>query len=114
MKTLITTLLTATLLVAVSSALAEDDSILASLPFSPSLSVSTVPPNGDINPYGVAFVPHGFPGGMLAGGDVLVSNFNNSGNAQGTGSTIVRITKSGAMFVFFQGPVTPPGSSGWD
>jgi hypothetical protein len=112
MKTLITTLLTATLLVAVSSALAEDDSILASLPFSPSLSVSTVPPNGDINPYGVAFVPHGFPGGMLAGGDVLVSNFNNSGNAQGTGSTIVRITKSGAMFVFFQGPVTPPGKLG--
>jgi hypothetical protein len=23
--------------------------------------VSTVPPNGDLNPYGVAFVPNGFP-----------------------------------------------------
>jgi DNA-binding beta-propeller fold protein YncE len=48
---------------------------------------------------------------MLAGGDVLVSNFNNSGNAQGTGSTIVRITKSGAMSVFFQGPKTGVGLS---
>ena len=25
--------------------------------------VSTVPPNGDVNPYGVAFVPQGFPNG---------------------------------------------------
>src|SRR5579864_9550070 len=102
MKTIITTLLTATLFVALSTALAEDDSILASLPPSPSLSVSTVPLNGDINPYGVAFVPHGFPGGMLSGGDILVSNFNNSTNAQGTGSTVVRITQGGAMSVFFQ------------
>ena len=29
----------------------------------PTFSDSTVPPNGDMNPYGVAFVPHGFPGG---------------------------------------------------
>jgi hypothetical protein len=109
MKTTITTLLTATLVVAVNAVLAEDDSILASLPSSPSLSVSTVPSNGDINPYGVAFVPHGFPGGMLSGGDIIVSNFNNSTNAQGTGSTIVRITKSGGMSVFFQGPKTGLG-----
>jgi hypothetical protein len=67
MKTIITTLLTATLSVAVSSALAEDDSILASLPSSPSLSVSTVPPNGDINPYGVAFVPTAFQAACLPG-----------------------------------------------
>ena len=41
--------------------------------------VSTVPPNGDVNPYGVAFVPQGFPnGGSLKAGDILVSNFNNS------------------------------------
>lgn len=110
MKITITTLLIAT--AALNVALAEDDSILASLPSSPSLSVSTVPGNGDINPYGVAFVPHGFPGGMLSGGDIIVANFNNSTNAQGTGSTIVRITKAGAMSVFFQGPATPPGQLG--
>jgi hypothetical protein len=43
--------------------------------------VSTVPPNGDVNPYGVAFVPQGFRnGGPLQAGDILVSNFNNSMN----------------------------------
>ncbi len=36
---------------------------------------STVPSNGDVNPYGVAFVPLGFPGGVLNPGDVLVSKF---------------------------------------
>lgn len=68
-------------------------------------AVSTVPPNGDVNPYGVAFVPQGFEGGgMLHPGDILVSNFNDSTNTQGTGSTIVRITPDGQQSVFFQGP----------
>jgi len=48
---------------------------------------STVPPNGDVNPYGVAVVPMSM--GSLVQGDVLVSNFNNSQNLQGTGTTIV-------------------------
>ena len=58
------------------------------------IDVSTVASNGDQNPYGVAFVPHGFPaGGPLSPGDILVSNFNNAGtsptgNIQGTGTTI--------------------------
>jgi hypothetical protein len=52
--------------------------------------VSTVPANGDVNPYGVAYVPAGFPaGGTILAGDILVSNFNNSANLQGTGTTIV-------------------------
>src|SRR5262249_10849289 len=39
--------------------------------------ISTVPSNGDVNPYGVAYVPSNFPsGGLLNPGDVLVSNFN--------------------------------------
>ena len=48
---------------------------------SPIFSVPTDSGNGDANPYGVAFVPNGFPpGGPLRAGDVLVSNFNsNSG-----------------------------------
>jgi len=71
----------------------------------PILSVSTVPSNGDQNPYGVAFVPKGFPnGGPLNANDVLVSNFNDAANTQGTGSTIVQIKQSGGpASVFFQG-----------
>ncbi len=65
--------------------------------------VSTVPANGDVNPYGVAFVPPGFPLGTVNPGDILVSNFNNSTNLQGTGTTIVRIPSSGPQSVFFQG-----------
>jgi uncharacterized protein (TIGR03118 family) len=65
----------------------------------------TVGANGDVNPYGVAFVPQDYQGGgALAPGDILVSNFNNSNNVQGTGSTIVRITPDGQQSTFFQGP----------
>ena len=59
---------------------------------------STVPGNGDVNPYGVAVVPSST--GSLVQGDVLVSNFNNSGNLQGTGTTIVQITPGGHRTVF--------------
>jgi hypothetical protein len=69
--------------------------------------VSTVPPNGDVNPYGVAFVPSDFPGGPLQSGDILVSNFNASSNLQGTGTTIVDVRGSTAT-TFFMG-VAPLG-----
>jgi len=76
--------------------------------------VSTVPPNGDVNPYGVAFVPQGFQSGNgpLQPGDILVSNFNNNMNLQGTGTTIVRVSAGGRPAVFFAGPPHPGGSSG--
>src|ERR1700733_2845241 len=79
----------------------SDDAFLPS----PVRSVSTVPTNGDVNPYGVAFVPDNFQtgSGPLKHGDILVSNFNNSQNQQGTGTTIVRIPKSGSPTTFFQG-----------
>jgi hypothetical protein len=73
---------------------------------SPAHSASTVPSNGDVNPYGVAFVGNNFltGSGPLQHGDILVSNFNNKLNLQGTGTTIVRIPASGAApSVFFQG-----------
>ncbi len=77
------------------------------VPFLPNpvLTASTVPANGDQNPYGVAFVPRGLPaGGSLTAGDVLVSNFNNGQNEQGTGTTIVDVpAHGGAPTVFFQG-----------
>lgn len=47
------------------------------------INSSTIPANGDVNPYGVAFVPHGFPsGGSIGAGDVLIANFNDSDNVQ--------------------------------
>jgi len=91
----------------------EDRCLLNGIPIIPNLpstflSASTVPANGDLNPYGVAFVPKGFPqGGPLHVGDVLVSNFNNSSNLQGTGTTIVDISPTGQLSPFFQGPSTP-------
>lgn len=61
---------------------------------------STVPANGDVNPYGVAVVPTSV--GALDRGDVLVSNFNDSGNAQGTGTTIVQVSPTGKVTQFAQ------------
>ncbi len=77
---------------------------------SPVRAVSTVPTSGpstgDQNPYGVAFIPHNFQtgSGPLNHGDILVSNFNNAKNLQGTGSTIMQITaSSNTANIFFQG-----------
>ena len=67
-------------------------------------SASTVPSTGDQNPYGVAFVPPGFPaGGKASPGNVLVSNFNDSTNTQGKGTTIMDVSPTAAATVFFQG-----------
>src|ERR1017187_8029005 len=59
---------------------------------------STVPANGDVNPYGIAIVPESV--GDLTEGNILVSNFNNSSNLQGTGTTIVQITPHGSQSLF--------------
>ncbi len=59
---------------------------------------STVPANGDVNPYGVAVVPR--TTGALIRGHVLVSNFNNSSNLQGTGTTIMDIAPNGTVKLF--------------
>jgi hypothetical protein len=79
--------------------------IISKLPVRPTKSVSTVPANGDVNPYAVAVIPAGFAaGGKLRPGDMLVANFNASSNLQGTGSTIVNIAPNGTQSVFYQGP----------
>ena len=79
---------------------------------SPVRMASTVPSNGDVNPYGVAFIKKDFLTGKgpLQQGDVLVSNFNNKNNLQGTGTTIIRIPKTGSPTLFFQG-TSPLGLS---
>ncbi len=56
------------------------------------------PAAGDQNPYGVAVVPRTI--GDLVRGNVLVSNFNNAQNQQGTGSSIVEISPGGQVHVF--------------
>ena len=81
----------------------------------PSLFASTVPPastppqpgDGDLNPYGVAVVPQSE--GRLVAGDVLVSNFNDAANAQGTGRTIVQVSPEGSVSVFARIPNLPGG-----
>jgi len=66
-------------------------------------SASTVPGTGDQNPYGVAFVPPDFPaGGAASPGNILVSNFNDSTNTQGQGTTIMDVSPTAAATVFFQ------------
>jgi hypothetical protein len=68
------------------------------------LNTTTVPANGDENPYGVAFVPEDFPqGGKIKAGDILVSNFNDNANIQGNGTTVVAFSPDG--------PVAPPGTA---
>lgn len=65
-----------------------------------SVVASTVPSNGDVNPYGIVRVPHSQ--GSLVEGNILISNFNNSMNLQGTGTTVVQITPDGTLSVFAQ------------
>jgi hypothetical protein len=78
--------------------------LLTQLLANQTFTTSTNASNGDQNPYGVAFVPQGLPpGGKLQSGNILVSNFNNSANSQGMGTTIVQVTPSGQTSTFFQG-----------
>lgn len=63
-----------------------------------SMIASTVPANGDVNPYGIVRVPTTI--GRLHAGDLLISNFNDKANDQGTGTTIVEISPSGRQSPF--------------
>jgi hypothetical protein len=65
-----------------------------------SLISSTVPSNRDVNPYGVAVIPTTV--GSLHKDNILVSNFNNKSNLQGTGTTIVQISPKGSLSLFAQ------------
>ncbi len=69
-------------------AAAVDAPFLAGLKHRTTIS-STVPANGDQNPYAVVVSP--VSAGRLVRDHVLVGNFNNAGNLQGLGTTIVQI-----------------------
>ncbi len=59
---------------------------------------STVPANGDVNPYGIAVILKSR--GKLHRGSILISNFNNQANLQGTGTTLVEISPGGRLTLF--------------
>jgi hypothetical protein len=63
-----------------------------------SMVASTVPANGDVNPYGLALLPT--TTGKLQAGNLLISNFNDKANNQGTGTTIVQISPAGKQSLF--------------
>ncbi len=68
---------------------------------------ATTPANGDENPYSVGVAP--VSAGLVHKGDVIVDNFNAKSNEQGTGSTLVRVTPSGAMSLLASIPKTLAG-----
>jgi hypothetical protein len=60
---------------------------------------STISDNGDINPYAIIVAPAS--AGRIHQGDILVDNFNNLSNLQGTGTTIMDFnpaTRSTTLF----------------
>jgi hypothetical protein len=72
---------------------------------------SMVPDNGDQNPYAILVAP--VSAGSIRKNDVLVDNFNNAGNLQGTGTTIVDYHPgTQAVSVFAAIPKTLPGCPG--
>jgi hypothetical protein len=75
------------------------------------LLASTQPSNGDQNPYALVVAP--VSTGTVRKNDVLVDNFNNSGNLQGTGSTIIDYRPgSGQVTEFAAIPHDLPGCPG--
>jgi len=74
---------------------------------------STVPADGDVNPYGLVPVPTSV--GKLQAGQLLISNFNAKESAkesgQGTGTTIVQVSTAGKVSLFATiDPKSLPGS----
>ncbi|HEV3323192.1 MAG TPA: hypothetical protein VG147_13505 [Solirubrobacteraceae bacterium] len=59
---------------------------------------STVPANGDVNPYGIVLVPTSV--GKLQAGQLLISNFNTKEGGQGTGTTIMQVSTAGKVSLF--------------
>ena len=72
--------------------------------------VSTIAPNGDTNPYGLAIAPANYTGinattgakNVLQPGDVLIANFSNSTGAN-TGTTLMRyVASTGTVSQYYQ------------
>jgi hypothetical protein len=93
------------------SVLADDHGSFLTRFDTANLISSTIPANGDVNPYGIVVVPRSM--GLLKRGHILISNFNNGMNQQGTGTTIVQVSPEGTLTVFAQiDPSTVTGCPG--
>jgi hypothetical protein len=82
-----------------SAAPARADGVLEGLRHHTTMA-STIPDNGDLNPYAIVVAP--VTSGKIQKGDVLVDNFNNQSNLQGTGGTIIDYnlaTRATTLFV---------------
>jgi hypothetical protein len=64
-----------------------------------SLLTSTVPTNGDQNPYAIVIAP--VSAGKIQKDDVLVDNFNDRNNLQGLGTTIVKYNMASKQLSLF-------------
>ena len=64
-----------------------------------SLLTSTVPANGDQNPYAIVIAP--VSAGKIQKDDVLVDNFNDRNNLQGLGTTIVKYNMASKQLTLF-------------
>lgn len=71
---------------------------------------STTPNDGDINPYAIWPVTRSV--GSVRAGDILVDNFNNKSNDQGTGTTIVDVHPDKKVTVFADLPRHVSGCPG--
>jgi hypothetical protein len=92
------------------SAARADEGFLSAIKRHKTLT-STVPDNGDQNPYALLVAP--VSAGSVRKNDVLVDNFNNEKNFQGAGSTIVDYRPStGALSIFATVPQNLPGCPG--
>ncbi|HTX01220.1 MAG TPA: hypothetical protein VMD59_20720 [Acidimicrobiales bacterium] len=63
---------------------------------------STIPQDGDENPYAVLVAP--VSSGAIRAGDLLVDDFNSVSNLQGTGTTILIVTPGGTARTFARVP----------
>jgi hypothetical protein len=72
---------------------------------------SSVPDNGDQNPYAITIAPVSM--GSIVKDDVLVDNFNNKSNLQGTGTTILDYRPASKTWALFAAvPARLPGCPG--
>jgi len=101
------TIATMSILLAAAAMYAEESQSPAQ-PHTISTISSTMPSNGDVNPYGIFRIERTV--GRLQRGNLLISNFNNGANLQGTGTTLVQISPNGNFSLFAQiDPTHLPG-----
>jgi hypothetical protein len=104
-------LLAASLVYSVSAAHAENPKGFLETTHHHVTLTSTIPDNGDQNPYAIVIAP--VSAGTIQKGDVLVDNFNNASNLQGTGTTIIDYNPvSKKMSLFAQVPKDLKGCPG--